>query len=49
MYLLMLEGRLHLAPLDDPQVRDQPLMWKISSKSRQEILDVGTGNGAWAM
>lgn len=49
MYLLMLEGRLHLAPLDNPKVRDQLLIKKISTKSRQEILDVGTGTGIWAM
>ncbi|KAL4803137.1 S-adenosyl-L-methionine-dependent methyltransferase [Aspergillus unguis] len=33
MYLLTLDSKLHLAPLDNPQ----------------EILDVGTGTGIWAM
>lgn len=33
MYLMTLEGKLHLAPLENPQ----------------NILDVGTGTGIWAM
>lgn len=33
MYYLTLDGKLHLAPLKNPQ----------------EILDVGTGTGIWAM
>lgn len=33
MYHLTLDGKLHLAPLKNPQ----------------EILDVGTGTGIWAM
>ncbi|KAH8423768.1 class I SAM-dependent methyltransferase [Aspergillus melleus] len=33
MYLITLDGKLHLAPIDSPQ----------------EILDVGTGTGVWAI
>ncbi|KAJ5302480.1 hypothetical protein N7476_009279 [Penicillium atrosanguineum] len=49
MYLITLDGKLHLAPLRQPQV----FLYCMTPSARlligQEILDVGTGTGIWAI
>lgn len=51
MYNLSLDNKLHLAPIDNPQVQPKPPDQNPAHVLMlcQKILDAGTGTGIWAI
>ena len=50
MFLLVLDSKLFLAPLEEPKVAlAYPIQFRMLLTVTQKVLDVGTGTGIWAL
>jgi len=51
MFSLLLDGKLYIAPIPNPKVREEAdsAALGVSNSLEKRVLDLGTGTGLWAM